>query len=452
MNIVILAAGMGKRMHSSLPKVLHLLAGKSMLEHVIATARALMPEKLVIVYGHGGEQVLRQITGPDLIFVKQEPQLGTGHAVMQAVPELDESVPTLILYGDVPLIGIESLRRLVAVAGNERLGILTVEMPDPTGYGRIIRVDGRIRRIVEQKDGREEELAVKEINTGMMVVPTVSLKRWLSSLTNDNAQGEYYLTDIVSRAVSENIDIVSSQPDDISEIMGVNSKKQLAKLERVYQKNIASRLLDDGVSLADPDRIDVRGSLQCGRDVFIDVNCVFEGEVTLADGVTVGPNCVVRNCLIGENAEIRPFCHLDGAKIGPGSLIGPYARLRPGAELGEEVHIGNFVEVKNSHIAAQSKANHLAYVGDSTVGSRVNIGAGAITCNYDGANKHRTVIGDDAFIGTNCELVAPVRVGSGATIGAGTTLTKDAPAGSLTVSRVRQTTINDWKRPVKSKK
>lgn len=452
MNIVILAAGMGKRMHSSLPKVLHLLAGKSMLEHVIATARALMPEKLVIVYGHGGEQVLRQITGPDLIFVKQEPQLGTGHAVMQAVPELDESVPTLILYGDVPLIGIESLRRLVAVAGNERLGILTVEMPDPTGYGRIIRVDGRIRRIVEQKDGREEELAVKEINTGMMVVPTVSLKRWLSSLTNDNAQGEYYLTDIVSRAVSENIDIVSSQPDDISEIMGVNSKKQLAKLERVYQKNIASRLLDDGVSLADPDRIDVRGSLQCGRDVFIDVNCVFEGEVTLADGVTVGPNCVVRNCLIGENAEIRPFCHLDGAKIGPGSLIGPYARLRPGAELGEEVHIGNFVEVKNSHIAAQSKANHLAYVGDSTVGSRVNIGAGAITCNYDGANKHRTIIGDDAFIGTNCELVAPVRVGSGATIGAGTTLTKDAPAGSLTISRARQTTINDWKRPVKSKK
>ena len=452
MNIVILAAGMGKRMHSSLPKVLHLLAGKSMLEHVIATARALMPEKLVIVYGHGGEQVLRQITGPDLIFVKQEPQLGTGHAVMQAVPELDESVPTLILYGDVPLIGIESHRRLVAVAGNERLGILTVEMPDPTGYGRIIRVDGRIRRIVEQKDGREEELAVKEINTGMMVVPTVSLKRWLSSLTNDNAQGEYYLTDIVSRAVSENIDIVSSQPDDISEVMGVNSKKQLAKLERVYQKNIASRLLDDGVSLADPDRIDVRGSLQCGRDVFIDVNCVFEGEVTLADGVTVGPNCVVRNCLIGENAEIRPFCHLDGAKIGPGSLIGPYARLRPGAELGEEVHIGNFVEVKNSHIAAQSKANHLAYVGDSTVGSRVNIGAGAITCNYDGANKHRTIIGDDAFIGTNCELVAPVRVGSGATIGAGTTLTKDAPAGSLTISRARQTTINDWKRPVKSKK
>lgn len=452
MNIVILAAGMGKRMHSSLPKVLHLLAGKPMLEHVVETARALMPEKLVIVYGHGGEQVLRRVTGSDLVFAKQEPQLGTGHAVIQALPELDESVPTLILYGDVPMIGMASLKRLVSASGNDKLGILTVEMPDPTGYGRIVRTDGKIKRIVEQKDGNETELAIREINTGIMVVPTVSLKRWLSSLTNDNAQGEYYLTDIVSKAVSENIDIVSSQPENIWETMGVNSKKQLAGLERVYQESVASRLLDEGVGLADPARIDVRGSLQCGRDVFIDVNCVFEGEVTLADGVVVGPHCVIRNCIIGENAEIRPFCHLDGAKIGAGSLIGPYARLRPGAELGEEVHIGNFVEVKNSHIASQSKANHLAYVGDSTVGSRVNIGAGAITCNYDGANKHRTVIGDDAFIGTNCELVAPVKVGSGATIGAGTTLTKDVPAGSLTVSRARQTTINDWKRPVKSEK
>ena len=452
MNIVILAAGMGKRMHSSLPKVLHRFAGKPMLEHVIETARTLAPEKLVIVYGHGGEQVLQQVTGPDLVFVKQEPQLGTGHAVMQALPELDESVTTLILYGDVPMIGTTSLERLVSIAGKEKLGILTVEMPDPTGYGRIIRVDGKIRRIVEQKDGNREELAVKEINTGIMAVPTVSLKKWLSSLTNNNAQGEYYLTDIVSKAVSENVDIVSSRPDNIWETMGVNSKKQLAVLERLYQQNVASRLLDEGVGLADPARIDVRGSLQCGRDVFIDVNCVFEGDVVLADHVMVGPNCVIRNCSVGENAEIRPFCHLDGAKIGAGSLIGPYARLRPGAELGEEVHIGNFVEVKNSHIASQSKANHLAYVGDSTVGSRVNIGAGAITCNYDGANKHRTVIGDDAFIGTNCELVAPVKVGSGATIGAGTTLTKDAPAGSLTVSRARQTTINDWKRPVKSKK
>ncbi len=452
MNIVILAAGMGKRMHSSLPKVLHNLAGKSMLEHVITTARALNPEKLVVVCGHGGEMVRQKVAASDLVCVTQQPQLGTGHAVMQAVPELDENVPTLVLYGDVPLIGGASLARLAEVAGNDKLGILTVEMDDPTGYGRIIREQGKIRRIVEQKDGNAEELAVREINTGIMVLPTVSLKRWLAALTNDNAQGEYYLTDVVAKAVAENIDIVSVQPGQFWETLGVNSKSQLAALERIYQQNAAAALLESGVGLADPARIDVRGSLRCGRDVFIDVNCVFEGDVVLADGVSVGANCVIRNCQVGENAEIRPFCHLDGATVGAGSLIGPYARLRPGADLGEEVHIGNFVEVKNSRIAAQSKANHLAYVGDSTVGSRVNIGAGAITCNYDGANKHRTVIEDDAFIGTNCELVAPVKVGSGATIGAGTTLTKDVPAGSLTVSRTRQTTINDWKRPVKSKK
>ncbi len=452
MNIVILAAGMGKRMQSSLPKVLHVLAGKPMLEHVIATARELMPEKLVIVYGYGGEQLLKQVSASDLVLVKQEPQLGTGHAVMQAVSELNESVPTLVLYGDVPMISATSLQHLVQVAGKDKLGVLTVEMSDPTGYGRIIREKGKIKRIVEQKDGNEKELAVKEINTGIMVIPTIPLKRWLSSLSNDNAQGEYYLTDIVSKAVSEKRDIVSSQPECVWETMGVNSKKQLAELERIYQERNAVRLLEEGVRLADPARIDVRGTLQCGRDVFIDVNCVFEGEVVLADGVTVGPNCVIKNCFIGEKAEIRPFCHLDGAKVGTGSLIGPYARLRPGAELEEDVHIGNFVEVKNSHIAAQSKANHLAYVGDSTVGSRVNIGAGAITCNYDGANKHRTVIEDDVFIGTNCELVAPVKVGSGATIGAGTTLTKDVPAGSLTVSRVRQTTVNNWKRPIKPEK
>ena len=452
MNIVILAAGMGKRMYSSLPKVLHLLAGKPLLEHVITTARALNPEKLIIVYGHGGEQVQQRIAGPDLTFVKQEPQMGTGHAVMQALPELDESVPTLILYGDVPMIGASSLARLVSLASGNKLGILTVEMQNPAGYGRIIRENGKISRIVEQKDGNEKELAVTEINTGIMVVPTVPLKRWLSSLGNNNAQGEYYLTDIVARAVEDGIEIVSGQPDKVWETMGVNSKKQLARLERIYQDNIASSLLEKGVGLADPARIDVRGSLRCGRDVFIDVNCVFEGEVVLGDGVTVGPNCVIRNCSVGKNAEIRSFCHLDGAKVGAGSLVGPYARLRPGADLGEEVHIGNFVEIKNSRIASQSKANHLAYVGDSSVGSRVNIGAGAITCNYDGANKHKTIIEDDVFIGTNCELVAPVKVGSGATIGAGTTLTKDAPPGSLTVSRARQTTINDWKRPVKTKK
>lgn len=452
MNIVILAAGMGKRMNSDLPKVLHSLAGKPLLAHVLDTARSLNPGKLIVVYGHGGEQVQERITGNDLSFVKQEPQLGTGHAVMQAVPLLDESVPTLVLYGDVPLIGRVSLSRLIQTAGIDKLGILTAEVDDPAGYGRIIRENGRINRIVEQKDGNAAELAVNEINTGIMVIPTVSLKRWLSSLSNNNAQGEYYLTDIVGKAVAGQVEVTSAQPDAVWETLGVNSKRQLAELERIYQKNMAEVLLDKGVGLADPCRIDIRGSLTCGRDVFIDVNCVFEGDVVLGDGVSIGANCVIRDCVIGKNAEVRPFCHLDGAKVGPASLIGPYARLRPGAELGEEVHIGNFVEIKNSQIAAQSKANHLAYVGDSTVGSRVNIGAGAITCNYDGANKHKTVIEDDVFIGTNCELVAPVKVGTGATVGAGTTLTKDVPAGSLTVSRAKQTTINDWKRPEKENK
>ncbi len=452
MNIVILAAGMGKRMNSDLPKVLHSLAGKPLLAHVLDTARSLHPDRLIVVYGHGSEQVKQRITGEDLAFVKQEPQLGTGHAVMQAVSLLDDSVPTLVLYGDVPLIGTASLSRLVQAAGTDKLGILTANLDDPRGYGRIIRENGHINRIVEQKDGNPDELAVTEINTGIMVIPTVPLIRWLSSLSNNNAQGEYYLTDIVGNAVADQIEVTSAQPDAIWETLGVNSKTQLAELERIYQKNMAEALLDKGVGLADPDRIDIRGSLTCGRDVFIDVNCVFEGHVVLADGVSIGANCVIRECDIGKNAEVRPFCHLEGAKVGSASLIGPYARLRPGAELGEEVHIGNFVEIKNSQIAAHSKANHLAYVGDSTVGARVNIGAGAITCNYDGANKHKTVIEDDVFIGTNCELVAPVKVGSGATVGAGTTLTKDVPPGSLTVSRSKQTTINDWKRPEKEKK
>ncbi len=452
MNIVILAAGMGKRMNSDLPKVLHSLAGKPLLSHVLDTARSLNPDKLIVVYGHGGEQVQQEIAGNDLAFVKQEPQLGTGHAVMQALSLLDESVPTLVLYGDVPLIGQASLSRLLDAAGMNKLGILTAELDDPTGYGRIIRENGQINRIVEQKDGNSVELAVNEINTGIMVIPTVPLKRWLSSLSNNNAQGEYYLTDIVGKAVAEQIEVTSAQPDAVWETLGVNSKRQLAELERIYQKNMADALLDKGVGLADPSRIDIRGSLTCGRDVFIDVNCVFEGHVALGDGVSIGANCIIRDCDIGKNAEVRPFCHLEGAKVGSASLIGPYARLRPGAELGEEVHIGNFVEIKNSQIAAHSKANHLAYVGDSTVGTRVNIGAGAITCNYDGANKHKTVIEDDVFIGTNCELVAPVKVGSGATVGAGTTLTRDVPAGSLTVSRAKQTTINDWKRPEKEKK
>lgn len=452
MNIVVLAAGMGKRMYSSVPKVLHPLAGKPMLAHVLDSARALNPEKLIVVYGHGGELVRERMAADDLVFVKQEKQLGTGHAVLQAVPELDDTVPTLVLYGDCPLISQVSLKRLVSTAGSSQLGVLTVELDDPTGYGRIIRQEGRIVRIVEQKDGNEAELAVKEVNTGIVCAPTVPLKRWLASLTNNNAQGEYYLTDIIGKALADGIAVVSTHPDNIWEAMGVNSKPQLAELERIHQRNIAAGLLAAGVILADPARIDVRGSLTCGRDVFIDVNCVFEGDVELGDGVTVSPNCIIRNAKIGAGAEIRGFCHLEGANVGAGSLIGPYARLRPGADLGEEVHIGNFVEVKNSRIAAQSKANHLAYVGDSSVGERVNIGAGAITCNYDGANKHRTVIEDDVFIGTNCELVAPVKVGAGATVGAGTTLTRDAPAGALVVSRVKQTAIAGWKRPTKNKK
>ena len=452
MNIVVLAAGMGKRMYSSVPKVLHPLAGRPMLAHVLDSARALDPEKLIVVYGDGGGLGRERMGADDLIFVKQEKQLGTGHAVLQAVPELDDTVPTLVLYGDCPLISQASLKRLVSTAGSNQLGVLTVELDNPTGYGRIIREEGRIVRIVEQKDGNEAELAVKEVNTGIVCAPTVPLKRWLASLTNNNAQGEYYLTDIIGKALADGIAVVSTHPDNIWEAMGVNSKPQLAELERIHQRNIADGLLAAGVTLADPARIDVRGSLTCGRDVFIDVNCVFEGDVELGDGVTVSPNCIIRNAKIGAGAEIRGFCHLEGANVGARSLIGPYARLRPGADLGEEVHIGNFVEVKNSRIAAQSKANHLAYVGDSSVGERVNIGAGAITCNYDGANKHRTVIEDDVFIGTNCELVAPVKVGAGATVGAGTTLTRDAPAGSLVVSRVKQTAIAGWKRPTKNKK
>ena len=451
MNIVILAAGMGKRMHSSLPKVLHTLAGKPLLAHVIDTARVLSPAGITVVYGHGGDAVLNAFPASDLTFALQEPQLGTGHAVMQALPHLDESGPTLILYGDVPLITASTLERLAKEAGTARFAILTVDAPDPFGLGRIVRENGAISRIVEQKDASDEELKISEINAGIMVVPTGKLKTWLAALSNENAQKEYYLTDIVAAAVADGVPVVSAQPDYLWEISGINNKKQLAELERIYQHNVAESLMEQGVMLADPARLDVRGSLQCGREVFIDINCVFEGNVVLGDNVSIGPNSYVRESTIGRGVEIRAFCHIDGAVVGEDSIIGPYARLRPGADLGEEVHIGNFVEIKNSRVAAQSKANHLAYVGDSTVGRRVNIGAGSITCNYDGANKHETIIEDDAFIGTNCELVAPVRVGAGATVGAGTTLTRDAPPNALIVSRSKQTSIADWKRPVKSK-
>ena len=458
MNVVILAAGMGKRMQSALPKVLHPLAGKPLLRHVIDTARSLSPKKLCVIYGHGGAAVpemvsaLAQETGMTIDTALQQPQLGTGHAVMQAVPQLDDADATLVLYGDVPLTSVDSLRRLVEAAGSDKLGILTVEQANPFGLGRIVREDGKIVRIVEEKDASEAERAIREINSGIMAIPTRHLKKWLAALSNNNAQGEYYLTDIVAQAVADGVPVVSAQPSGEWEVAGVNSKVQLAELERRHQLNIAHALLERGVTLMDPARIDVRGELICGRDVTIDVGCVFEGRVELADGVRIGAHCVLVDATVGVGANIKPFSHIDDATIGAASQIGPYARLRPGTTLGEDVHIGNFVEVKNSTVAAHSKANHLAYVGDATIGSRVNIGAGVITCNYDGANKFRTVIEDDVFVGSDTQLIAPVTVGKGATLAAGTTLTKDAPAGKLTISRSKQVTIDSWKRPVKIKK
>jgi bifunctional UDP-N-acetylglucosamine pyrophosphorylase / glucosamine-1-phosphate N-acetyltransferase len=452
-NIVILAAGMGKRMNSALPKVLHPVAGQPMLSHVLDTARTLSPSRLVVVVGHGAELVRKAVGADDVAFAEQAQQLGTGHAVMQALPLLDDSQPTLVLYGDVPLTSVDTLKGLVQAAGAERLGVLTVEMPDPTGYGRIVRdAAGNIVRIVEQKDASEDVRAIREINTGIIVCPTAHLRQWLATLRNDNSQGEYYLTDTIERAVNDGVEVVSAQPAALWETLGVNSKVQLAEIERIHQRNIAQRLLEAGVTLLDPARIDVRGELTCGRDVTIDVGCVFEGRVHLEDGVSVGAHCVVRNTTIGAGARIQPFCHFEDAKVGADGRIGPYARLRPGTELGQDVHIGNFVEIKNSQIADHSKANHLAYVGDATVGQRVNIGAGTITCNYDGVNKHRTVLEDDVFIGSDTQLVAPVTVRRGATIGAGTTLTKEAPADKLTLSRAKQMTLDAWQRPVKQPK
>ena len=452
MNIVILAAGMGKRMQSALPKVLHPLAGKPLLGHVIDTARALSPRQLCVIYGHGGDAVPNAFADAGLSFAKQEPQLGTGHAVMQALPFIEDGAPTLVLYGDVPLTTAASLQRLVTAAGNDKLGVLTVTLDDPSGYGRIVREGGKITRIVEQKDADAAQRAICEINTGIIVAPTGKLRGWLAALSNNNAQGEYYLTDVIAAAVADGVEVVSAQPDDVAETLGVNSKVQLAELERVHQGNIARGLLEQGVTLLDPARLDVRGKLDCGRDVVIDVNCVFEGEVSIGEGASIGANCVIRNARIGAGAEIKPFTHIEDAVVGEQAHIGPYARLRPGTELARATHIGNFVEVKNSKIGVGSKANHLAYVGDADVGSGVNIGAGTITCNYDGANKFRTIIEDDAFIGSDTQLVAPVRVGKGATIGAGTTLTKDAPAGQLTLSRPKQLSLAGWQRPVKIKK
>lgn len=449
MNIVILAAGMGKRMQSALPKVLHTLAGKPLLAHVIHTAKSLKPTTLSVVYGHGGDLVPNSFNDEQIQFTKQSPLLGTGHAVMQAVDTLDDHAPTLVLYGDVPLTKVESLERLIEAAGTDKLGILTVMLDDPTGYGRIVRENGQITRIVEQKDASEAEKQIHEVNTGIMVIPTPQLKQWLTTLSNNNAQQEYYLTDIVAKAVQDHISIVAVHPDDVVETLGVNSKVQLAELECLYQYGLARNLLEQGVTLLDPHRIDIRGELVCGKDVTIDVNCIFEGKVTIDDGVIIESHCVIKNAHIGSGAQIKPFTHIENAIVGDAAVVGPYARLRPGTELAPEVHVGNFVEIKNSQIDHNSKINHLSYIGDTTMGSRVNIGAGTITCNYDGVNKHRTIIEDDVFIGSDSQLVAPVTVSKGATLGAGTTLTKEAPADQLTISRARQVSLSGWKRPVK---
>jgi len=449
-NIVILAAGPGKRMHSSTPKVLHRLAGRAMLAHVFDAAKQLSPKVICVVYGHGGERVRQAANENGVIWVMQEPQLGTGHAVMQAALHLDERWPTLVLYGDVPLIRAETLKQLVEATG-KGLGLLTATLDRPTGYGRILRNGKKVVGIVEEKDANARQRALREINTGIVVAPTKKLKSWLAKLQNHNAQKEYYLTDIVALAAKERVSVTAIQAGAAWETLGVNTRAELAELERIYQRKLAAALLEQGVALADPSRCDVRGSLACGRDVAVDVNCVFEGEVKLGDGVSVGANCVLKDVTVGAGTRVEPFCHLEDADIGADCRIGPYARIRPGTRLAEGVHIGNFVEVKASSIGAGSKANHLTYIGDSEVGRNVNVGAGTIVCNYDGANKHRTVIEDDVFIGSDTQLVAPVRVGRGATLGAGTTLTQDAPAGELTLSRVKQVSIPGWERPVKKK-
>jgi bifunctional UDP-N-acetylglucosamine pyrophosphorylase/glucosamine-1-phosphate N-acetyltransferase len=451
LNIVILAAGKGTRMYSDKPKVLHALAGKPLVQHVLDCASALQPQQVCVVYGHGGDAVPQAMQQYGAKFVIQEPQLGTGHAVQQAMPHLKDDSRTLILYGDVPLTQHSTLHQMQQAG--EGLVLLTVNLDNPTGYGRIVRdKQGDVQCIVEQKDASPEQLEIREVNTGIMLAPTAKLREWLGKLGNNNAQGEYYLTDIVAMAVKQGVPVHTVQPAQRWEVEGINNKTQLAALERIWQLEVAGKLMAQGVTLADPARLDVRGELVCGRDVEIDVGCIFEGKVTLGDRVKVGAYSVIRNASVAQGTQIAPYSNIDSSEVGANCHIGPYARLRPGSKLHDDAHVGNFVEIKNSEIGKGSKANHLSYIGDSTVGSRVNIGAGTITCNYDGANKFRTVIEDDAFIGSDTQLVAPVTVGKGATIGAGSTITKDAPAGELTLSRSKQMTIAGWQRPVKGKK
>ncbi|OGV77878.1 MAG: UDP-N-acetylglucosamine diphosphorylase/glucosamine-1-phosphate N-acetyltransferase [Methylotenera sp. RIFCSPLOWO2_02_FULL_45_14] len=453
LNIVILAAGKGTRMHSNLPKVLHVIGAKPILAHVIDCAKALNPNKIIVVYGFGGETVKEAFVGENITWVNQAKQLGTGHAVQQAMPYLEDDANTLILLGDVPLVDVIACQKLVALANNT-LAILSFNKADPTGYGRIVRgVMGNVTAIVEHKDATEAQRDIVEVNTGIMAMPNQYLIKWLSALTNNNAQSEYYLTDIVALAVKDNVNVVAEVTADEWSVTGINSKADLAQIERVHQSRIAQKLLQQGVTLKDPARIEIRGDLACGRDVELDVNCVFEGVVILGDNVKIAANCVIKNAVVAAGTHIAPFTHIDDTQIGENSRIGPFARLRPGTTLAADTHIGNFVELKNAQVDVGSKINHLSYVGDSTVGKNVNIGAGTITCNYDGANKFRTVIEDNAFIGSDSQLVAPVTIGRGATIAAGSTITKDAPADQLTFCRAKeQKSISGWKRPVKIKK
>lgn len=450
LSVVILAAGQGTRMRSRLPKVLHTLAGRPLLRHVVDTARALDVAAIHVVFGHGGEAVRDALGEQAVNWVVQAEQLGTGHAVAQAAPAIPADHHVLVLYGDVPLITVPTLRRLVAAGGADTVGLLTAELADPNGYGRIVRgPDGNVQGIVEQKDATPQQLAIREINSGMMSMPASRLQQWLGRLRNDNAQGEYYLTDVIAMAVGDGIAVHTVRAGAEEEILGVNDRVQLADLERRYQRHQAEALMRAGATLRDPARFDVRGTVEAGRDVVIDINVVLEGHVVLGDNVSVGAHSILKDTRVGDGAVIHPHSIVESATIGAGCQVGPFARIRPDTVLAGGARVGNFVEIKKSTIGEGSKINHLSYVGDATVGRDANIGAGCITCNYDGVNKHRTVIGDRAFIGSDTQLVAPVEVGDDAVVGAGSTITRPAPAGELTVSRARQTTVRGWKRPRK---